>query len=101
LPTPTSGIGPFTAGTGDHSLTLTLVSTLYEYLTVKWGDDVEAYYIKGLSSFTVPNDVNQNASSGFELWDPQPALVPELTSTVWCLAMGWCFIALLRRKTNA
>ena len=101
LPTPTSGLGPFTAGSGGSTLTITLVGpTIYDYLTVKWGNDMEAYYINGLSSFTVPNDVNQNGWSGFELWDPHTTTiqVPEGGTTVFLLGSALSGLYLIRRK---
>ena len=99
LPTPTSGLGPFTAGGGGSTLSVTLVGpTIYDYLTVKWGNDMEAYYIKGLSSFTVPNDVNQNGWSGFELWDPHTSQVPDGGTTLLLLGSVMSGLALIRRK---
>jgi len=101
LPTPTTGLGPFTAGSGGSTLTITLVGpTIYDYLTVKWGNDMEAYYIKGLSSFTVPNDVNQNGWSGFELWDPQTNQVPDGGTTLLLLGSAISGLALIRRKLS-
>jgi len=89
LPTPISGLGPFTAGSGGSTLTLTLVGpTIYDYITVKWGNDTEGYYINGLSSFTLPNDVNQNGWSGFELWDPHTRQVLDSGSTIGLLALA-------------
>jgi hypothetical protein len=64
---------------------------------------MEAYYINGLSSFTLVNDVNRNGWSGFELWDPQTQTdqVPDGGTTLALLGAAVSSLALIRRRLTS
>jgi hypothetical protein len=112
---PTSAVtGPNSAVTGPlggTSLTITLPITgdVYDYLSIKWGDYLEGYDIKGLSgTFTFSANVgdvhgdglNGNGESHYTLYDPTPSgkTVPDGSSTVGLLGLGLTGLSLIRRK---
>jgi hypothetical protein len=101
LPTVASS-SSYVAGSmvGVSGTTLTIdLSTLNltaDYLTVKWGQDFEAYYIRGLTQVTVNNDVNRNGISGYSFWNGTS--VPDGGLTVILLGSALSGLALIRRK---
>jgi hypothetical protein len=94
-------LGNMTGISGSSSVTLSLAGITSDYITIKWGQDFEAYYVHGLTgSVTLNNDVNGNGISGFTYWNEGPGQVPDGGSTVALLGLGLGLLGLLARRFN-
>jgi hypothetical protein len=80
---------------GSTSVTISLAGYAgVDYITVKWGNDFEAYYVAGLTgSVTLGNDINHNGISSYSYGNGR--YVPDGGTTVALLGLGlagvWCF----------
>ena len=90
-----SGIG------GSTSVTISLTGITPDFITIKWGQDFEAYYVHGLTgSVTLNNDINGNGISGYTYWNEGPGQVPDGTPTLALLGLGLGSLGLFARRYN-
>ena len=81
------GVSASTSVGGASSVTISLLGITSDYITIKWGQDFEAYYVAGLTgSVTLQNDVNRNGISGYTYWNG--GQVPDGGMTVALLGLG-------------
>lgn len=94
-------LGNMSGISGSTSVTLSLAGITSDFITIKWGQDFEAYYVHGLTgSVTLNNDINANGISGFTYWNEGPGQVPDGGSTVALLGLGLGSLGLLARRFN-
>lgn len=88
-------LGNMSGISGSTSVTISLAGITADYITIKWGQDFEAYYVHGLTgSVTLGNDVNRNGISGYTYWNGG-GQVPDGGTTIALLGLGlaglWLF----------
>jgi hypothetical protein len=95
------GVSASTSVGGVTSVTISLLGITSDYITIKWGQDFEAYYVAGLTgSLTLQNDVNRNGISGYTYWNG--GQVPDGAATIALLGLGLstlCFFARIFKLT--
>lgn len=87
-------LGNMSGLSGSTSVIISLAGITADYITIKWGQDFEAYYVHGLTgSVTLGNDVNRNGISGYTYWNG--GQVPDGGTTIALLGLGlaglWMF----------
>lgn len=86
---------------GSTAVTLSLAGITSDYITIKWGQDFEAYYVHGITgSVTLNNDINGNGISGYTYWNEGPGQVPDGGSTLALLGLGLGSLGLLARRLD-
>lgn len=94
-------LGNMSGISGSSSVTLSLAGITSDYITIKWGQDFEAYYVHGLTgSVTLNNDINRNGISGYTYWEQGPGQVPDGGSTVVLLGLGLGALGVFARWHN-
>lgn len=90
-------LGNMSGISGSTSVTISLAGITADFITIKWGQDFEAYYVHGLTgSLTLDNDVNRNGISGYTYWNGGGS-VPDGGTTVVLLGLGLSSVCLLAR----
>ena len=80
-------LGNMSGMSASTSVTISLAGVTSDYITIKWGQDFEAYYVRGLTgSVTMNNDVNRNGISGYTYWNG--GQVPDGGTTLVLLGLG-------------
>lgn len=87
-------LGNMSGISGSTSVSINLAGITADYITIKWGQDFEAYYVHGLTgSVTLGNDVNRNGISGYTYWNG--GQVPDGGTTIALLGLAltgvWVF----------
>jgi hypothetical protein len=98
LPAAVSNDGGVTYGSGPSTVTLNV--TGYTFVTIKWGNATEAYYIKGKTgSILFVDDVNQNGASGAVRYNGTSTnRVPDGGMTLALLGTSFCGLGLFARR---
>ena len=80
-------LGNMSGLSGSSSVIINLTGIGADFITIKWGQDFEAYYVGGLTgSVTFGNDVNRNGISGYTYWNGKS--VPDGGATIVLLGLG-------------
>ena len=87
-------LGNMNGISGATSVTISLAGITADFITIKWGQDFEAYYVRGLTgSVKLDNDINRNGISGYTYWNG--GQVPDGGTTIALLGLGlsgvWLF----------
>jgi hypothetical protein len=97
--------GPLALATtiGDHNVSTsnTTFSNAagYTWVTAKFGQDAEVFYIGGLTgNITLSDFINRNGLSGYTLFNA--AKVPDGGATATLIGMGIMSLGLIRRKIS-